>query len=144
MNKIYFAGAIRGGREDVEIYKGIIAYLCQKWEVLTEHVGDSKIHSSWETSRTEDEIYNRDINWLTSADFVVAEVSTPSLWVGFEIAKSVEHGKKTLCLYRTQDGKRLSAMIKGCPDVCTKEYVTLDDVKMIIDDFLENKLDIDF
>ncbi|MDP2104254.1 MAG: nucleoside 2-deoxyribosyltransferase [Candidatus Gracilibacteria bacterium] len=137
MKKIYFAGAIRGGREDVEIYKGIIAYLCQKGEVLTEHVGDNKIYSSGETSRTEDDIYNRDIDWLTSADFMVAEVSTPSLGVGFEIAKSVEQGKKILCLYRIQDGKRLSAMIKGCPNVCNKEYVTLDDAKIIINDFLE-------
>lgn len=135
MKKIYFAGAIRGGRDDSRIYNEIIAYLSQKWNVLTEHVGNKNIGSVWEVNRTEDEIYNRDIDWLISADFVVAEVSTPSLWVGFEIAKSVEHGKKTLCLYRTQDGKRLSAMIKGCPDVCTKEYVTLDDVKMIIDDF---------
>lgn len=136
MKKIYFAGAIRGGRDDSQIYNEIITYLSQKWNVLTEHVGNKNIGLVWEVNRTEDEIYNRDIDWLTSADFVVAEVSTPSLWVGFEIAKSVEYGKKTLCLYRTQDGKRLSAMIKGCPDVYTKEYVTLDDVKMIINDFI--------
>ncbi|MEZ4526596.1 MAG: hypothetical protein R2941_11810 [Desulfobacterales bacterium] len=39
--KIYFAGSIRGGRDDVEIYRKLIAFLKSFGQVLTEHVGDT-------------------------------------------------------------------------------------------------------
>ena len=38
--KVYFAGSIRGGREDAELYKHIIEYIQRDNSVLTEHVGD--------------------------------------------------------------------------------------------------------
>lgn len=38
--KIYFAGAIRAGLDDVTIYKALIERLRAFGEVLTEHVGD--------------------------------------------------------------------------------------------------------
>jgi hypothetical protein len=38
--KIYFAGSIRGGREDAAFYHQIIALLIEYGEVLTEHIGD--------------------------------------------------------------------------------------------------------
>lgn len=40
MNKLYFAGSIRGGREDVTLYRRIIQELGKYENVLTEHVGD--------------------------------------------------------------------------------------------------------
>ena len=41
--KFYFAGSIRAGREDVDLYKIIIDHLKTYGEVLTEHVGDYKL-----------------------------------------------------------------------------------------------------
>lgn len=40
IRRIYFCGSIRGGRDDVHIYKDIISQLGAYGEVLTEHVGD--------------------------------------------------------------------------------------------------------
>jgi hypothetical protein len=40
MKNIYFAGSIRGGRADAELYKRIIKYIQREHIVLTEHVGD--------------------------------------------------------------------------------------------------------
>ena len=37
--KIYFAGAVRAGRENQEIYRQIIEHLKKYGEVLTEHIG---------------------------------------------------------------------------------------------------------
>lgn len=37
--KVYFAGSIRGGREDVAVYKRIIDYINATDTVLTEHIG---------------------------------------------------------------------------------------------------------
>jgi hypothetical protein len=41
--KIYFAGAIRGGRDDHALHLQIIERLREYGEVLTEHVGDSRL-----------------------------------------------------------------------------------------------------
>ena len=37
---IYFCGSIRGGRDDVALYRRIIDQLKQYGDVLTEHIGD--------------------------------------------------------------------------------------------------------
>lgn len=136
MKKIYFAGSIRGGRDDVDMYKKIVDHLQSKGNVLTEHIGDAKTTSSGE-NKTDHEIYARDLDWLASADLMVAEVSSPSLGVGFEIGKAIGMNKKILCLYRTQDDRKLSAMISGCPDVTVGEYQTLEEAKTIINNFIK-------
>jgi 2'-deoxynucleoside 5'-phosphate N-hydrolase len=135
MIKIYFAGSIRGGRNDHSLYKNIIGHLQTYGEVLTEHVGQEGITPAGEVDMSDGEIFKRDIDWLSSSDVFVADVSTPSLGVGFEIAKAVELHKKILCLYRVQEEKQLSAMISGSPGVEVKEYRTFDDVKQILDVF---------
>ena len=137
MTKIYFAGSIRGGREDIEVYKKIIKYLQRSGEVLTEHIGSDKV-AEIEIKNSDNEIYKRDLELLMSCDVIVADVSNPSLGVGFEIAKAVELDKKILCLYRVQENKQLSAMIAGCPNVKVEEYITFDDIKKVIDKFLKN------
>ena len=135
--KIYFAGSIRGGRDDVGLYLQIIEHLKKYGEVLTEHVGDKNLALLGEDGVKDDYIHNRDLEWFIQSNVVVAEVTTPSLGVGYEIGRAVENQKRVLCLYRPQDGKRLSAMITGSPDVTNAEYKTLDDAKKIIDDFFE-------
>ena len=134
--KIYFAGSIRGGREHIEFYQKIIDCLRQYGEVLTEHVADDKLSEIGEKNLSDSYIYKRDLDWLTSSDVVIAEVSNPSLGVGFEIAKAVDVRKKILCLYKIQVNKRLSAMIAGCPGVKVKEYVELGDAISEIDNFM--------
>ena len=41
--KIYFAGSIRGGRVDADLYNRIITYIQRTDIVLTEHVGKSDL-----------------------------------------------------------------------------------------------------
>ena len=135
MRKIYFAGSIRGGREDHELYAKIIGYLQNFGEVLTEHVGLGNITEMGETGMSEREIYRRDIAWLTSAAVVVAEVSTPSLGVGFEIAMAAGLKKEILCLCRIRDEKRVSAMISGCPDVTVADYSSFEELLGILDNY---------
>ena len=138
MLKIYFAGSIRGGREHIDFYIGIIEYLQNFGKVLTEHVGNSSITPEGENTLTDNFIFNRDMEWLSSSDVIVAEVSNPSLGVGFEIASAIGLKKKILCLFKKQENKKLSAMIAGCPDITVKEYVELDEAKKLINDFLSD------
>jgi len=123
--KIYFAGSIRGGRQDAELYAQLIEELKKYGEVLTEHIGATEM----EAGQADEEIYAQDMQWLEQADLVVAEVTTPSLGVGYEIGQAVSMHKKVVCLYRDKERPNLSAMINGCPDVEVFAYSTLEEAK---------------
>jgi len=134
--KIYFAASIRGGRDDVELYRKIIRQLRKYGTVLTEHVGDKSLSSLGEDGPSDEYIHDRDMGWIAEADCVVAEVTTPSLGVGYEIRAAVESGKKVLCLYKPMKGRRLSAMIAGCSKVVIKPYGDFSEIIKALDECL--------
>lgn len=134
--KIYFAGSIRGGREDRELYFDIIRLLQNYGEVLTEHIADESLES--EKLLDDRAIHDRDFAWLREADYVVAEVTVASLGVGYELGRAVEWGKPVLCLYRPSEGKRLSAMIAGAENITVKEYSEIDDLDAIFQKFFRD------
>ncbi|SVD12454.1 uncharacterized protein METZ01_LOCUS365308, partial [marine metagenome] len=136
--KIYFAGAIRGGREDAQLYEKLIAYLKEKGQVLTEHIGSTDLNREGETSSKDEEIYNRDIKWLKSADIVVAEVTTPSLGVGYELGIAEKLNIPVLCLYRPEKSNRLSAMLSGNSIFTCREYTVFVEAQKWIDDFIQS------
>ena len=135
--KIYFAGSIRGGREDAALYLQIIEYLKTFGEVLTEHVGDPDLTDLGDDGPTDQYIHDRDLAWLQSADVLVAEVTSVSMGVGYEIGRAVESGKKVLCLFRPDSAKNLSAMIAGCPDLVLMYYNSLEEAKVLISKYFE-------
>jgi nucleoside 2-deoxyribosyltransferase len=135
---IYFAGSIRGGREDAKLYGELINFIKRYGTVLTEHIGDQTLTEENGEGFDSQYIYDRDLKWLGSADILIAEVSTPSLGVGFEIANAIQLEKKVLCLYNPRKGKTLSSMIAGCPQVTNVEYITIDEAKYAVDHFLKN------
>lgn len=61
------------------------------------------------------EIFQQDRAWVHEADRIVAEVTTPSLGVGYELGLAETLHKPVLCLFRPSGDKRLSAMIAGNP-----------------------------
>ena len=134
--KIYFAGSIRAGREDWEIYQELIEKMGRFGEVLTEHVGDRDLPDSGENVLPDEEIFRRDMAWLEEANVVVAEVTTPSLGVGFEIGRAELLEKPVLCLHRQKEGRRLSAMIAGNPNLRVEDYERVDQAVDLIADFL--------
>ena len=136
--KIYFAGAIRGGREDAQLYNNLISYLNEKGKVLTEHIGSTDLNWEGETSSKDEEIYYRDINWLKSADIVVAEVTSPSLGVGYELGIAEKLNIPVLCLYRPDKGNRLSAMISGNAIFTCREYTVFIEAQKCIDNFIQS------
>ena len=136
--KIYFAGSIRGGRHDVEIYSQIIEILQGYGEVLTEHLGEKDLTVVGESTLSDKQIHDRDMKWLLESDLMVAEVTNPSLGVGYEIGRAIEAEKKIICLYRESD-KKLSAMISGSKNIDTIKYYQLEDIKKSIEDILKIK-----
>lgn len=129
--KIYFAGSIRGGDQDLALYQELIEHLKSKGEVLTEHLWDKP------SELKDSEIFERDLKWIKQANVFVCEVSTPSLGVGYELAVAEKLGKKVLCLYNSNSSKKLSAMITGNEYFNVKDYADLKEALFFIDTFFE-------
>ncbi|XP_067278727.1 5-hydroxymethyl-dUMP N-hydrolase [Pseudorasbora parva] len=112
---IYFCGSIRGGRQDVNVYQRIVKKLQQFGQVLTEHVSCDSLSEKGEDGALDGDkaIHDRDLEWLIMSDVIVAEVTQPSLGVGYELGRAVAMNKRVLCLFRPSSGKVLSAMIRG-------------------------------
>ena len=135
--KIYFAGSIRGGRDEKDNYLKLINHLTTFGEVLTEHVGHKDVEKS-ELHKTDQYIFERDVEWLKLSDVMVADVMMPSLGVGYEIGFAETLGIPILCLFNPKYKKALSAMVSGNKKLICKEYNTLNEAKRILDGFLSS------
>lgn len=132
--KVYFSGSIRGGEPDRGWFQALIRHMSRHGRVLTEN---SFGYSPEEEAGLDDAvIYERDVEWLREADAVVAEVSAPSLGVGYEIAKAEEWGKPVLLLYREQPGRKPSAMLNGNKALEMLVFREEEDALNMVDRFL--------
>lgn len=108
---IYFACALTGGRKDQKVYERLVDFMLECGHVVpTAHLARSDV---MHLERVVDpaDVYQRDMAWISACDGVVAEVSTPSHGVGYEVAVALGLGKPVLCCY--QLGVAVSKMITG-------------------------------
>jgi glyoxylase-like metal-dependent hydrolase (beta-lactamase superfamily II) len=134
--KLYFAGAISAGRTDLSVYQRLVGRMhAQGHDVLSAHVADPDVLES-ERRISPREIFERDVRWIEQSDALVAEVSTPSLGVGFEYGLAVRLGKPVLCLVR--EGVFLSRMVLGnpAPNLSVVSYASEEAMVGEIDAFL--------
>jgi nucleoside 2-deoxyribosyltransferase len=137
MIKIYFCGSIRGGRELARVYQEIIDVLKDKGEVLTEHVGDKEELSKKDLHLSDRQIHDRDLQWIRESDVMVAEVTIPSLGVGYEIGRALEMGLPIICLFNANSQKKLSAMIGGSDGVEMHSYTHSAELPEVLGDFIK-------
>ncbi len=135
--KIYFACSIRGGRDDAKTYAELAQHIKANAILLTEVFADGKLTSQG-MNKPNSDIWATDVAWIHEADAIVAEVTNPSLGVGYEIAKAEEWGKPVLALFHEDGSRRLSAMIEGSPNCKTVYYETIVDAKVAIDEFIKS------
>lgn len=134
MKKVYFAGSIRGGRIDAQLYGRLIRYMQKTAIVLTEHIGSPDLNLMEQGMRDID-IYDQDTSWLRESDVVIAECSCPSLGVGYELAYSEKIGKPCHIFYdRTKT--QLSAMLTGNPYFQIHPYGCEEEIYNILDTIL--------
>lgn len=136
--KVYFSCSITGGRTEQKTYQSIVRHLEEQcWEVPTAHLAgegvldeDGKLEA-WE-------VYQRDVTWVKESDILVAEISTPSHGVGYEIAVAEFHHKPIFCCYET--GKRISKMILGNDYQFLQIYAYRSTIDLFsaLDDFLQD------
>ena len=139
MKKIYFAGSIRGGRGDKEKYKQIIDWLKQYGIVLTEHIGLDSLTSDGQIQFTEEKIYTQDTDWIRESDIVIAEVTQVSLGVGYELGFAESLNKRIVCLFNTESGKSLSAMVRGNKNLEVINYQDINEIPEILKEVFKNK-----
>ncbi|MCR4765233.1 MAG: nucleoside 2-deoxyribosyltransferase [Bacteroidaceae bacterium] len=127
MKKIYFAGSIRGGRVDADLYRRVIEYMQRSNVVLTEHVGSGKLLLTEQGRSRDAMIYDQDMAWLRESDIVIAECSCPSLGVGYELA-SAEHLSKPCHIFYDRSKTQLSAMLTGNPYFIIHPYQSEEEI----------------
>ena len=136
--EIYFGCSITGGRDQEKEYQQIVNYLIDSGhQVPTAHLSNSDV---MDLEKVVDpvEVYTRDIQWIDNCQTLVAEVSTPSHGVGYEIGYALSNKKPVLCLHKS--GIFVSKMITGNmnPLLQVKEYRSSAELPAILDEFLGN------
>src|SRR4030042_6858260 len=135
---IYFACSITGGRQDELIYQKLVATLQEYGHHVPTALLASPDVMPLEGVVSPEDVYARDVSWITECDFLLADVSTPSHGVGYEIGYALALGKRVLCLYRK--GRKVSKMILGNPHprLTIRTYDTPELAVDLLSAYLEN------
>ena len=134
---IYFSCSITGGRGDQPVYAALVDYLLERGhEVPTAILARPEVMADEGVVKPED-VYERDVRWVNGCDALIAEVSTPSHGVGYEIALALSLGKPVLCVY--EEGRRVSKMLTGNQHPCMHlgTYRNVEECLALVEEFLE-------
>ncbi len=134
---VYFACSITGGRQDQHVYQQLVAALQEYGHHVPTAILASAEVMPLEGVVVPEDVYARDVAWIKACDFLLAEVSTPSHGVGYEIGYALALGKRVLCLHR--EGIKVSKMILGNPDpqLTVRSYQTPDQAVSLLTAYLE-------
>lgn len=135
MIKVYFAGSIRGGRIDADLYGRMIRHMQKTATVLTEHVGSPHLNLM-EQGKKDKDIYDQDTAWLRESDVLIGECTCPSLGVGYELAYAESKGIPCHIFY-DRSKTQLSAMLTGNPYFHIHPYETEEEIYPAIDKILQ-------
>lgn len=134
---IYCAGPIRGNKTFQQNYIQIVQIV----EALG-HSALSEISSKFGSSipLSAKQIYSRDVKWLDGSKLMIAEVSGPSLGVGFEVAYALFKKKIPVLAVYHESAEQISSMIIGCtdPKLQMQKYIDVDDLRKKINEFINN------
>lgn len=135
---VYFACSITGGRRDELIYQKLVTSLQRNGHHVPTALLASPDVMPLEGVVSPEDVYARDVRWITECDFLLAEVSTPSHGVGYEIGYALSLGKRVLCLYR--QGCKVSKMILGNPhpQLTVHPYESPEQAVQLLASYLEN------
>ena len=133
---IYCAGPIKGDTTFQKFYLEIIDFI--ESEGHTPLAGISADLTST-IPLTDKQVYKRDLKWIDGSKMMIAEISGPSLGVGFEIAYAVYQKKMPVLALFNDTVKNVSAMITGCDSnlVTVTKFRDTEDLKEIIRSYIK-------
>jgi len=133
--RIYFSCSITGGRGDQPAYAALVRHLLDAGhDVLTAHLASADLQGQ-EGGMEPEAVYLRDTAWVRECDAVIAEVSTPSHGVGYEIAYALERAKPVLCCFRRD--ATVSRMLTGNRELALAPYEGLPELLAGAEGFLD-------
>jgi hypothetical protein len=135
---LYFSCSLTGGRDYEPIYAAIVDHLLgEGHDVPTAHLAHPEV-MDLEKIVDPGDVFQRDIAWIQACDAIIAEVSTPSHGVGYEIAFALGLQKPVLCCH--QEGVPVSKMLTGndTPGIMVRAYREPQHALEIINAFLHS------
>jgi nucleoside 2-deoxyribosyltransferase len=135
---IYCAGPIKGDKQFQSFYKEIIKYINSLGHTALSELNE-KFKSAFPLNDIQ--IFKRDIKWMESSEFIIAEATAASTGVGFEVAYALYNLKKPVLVLCKNGEKSVSAMISGCNSeiLTVKNYSNVEDLKTIISKYINEK-----
>jgi nucleoside 2-deoxyribosyltransferase len=138
--RIYLACTVRGDRRGVAAGRAICDQLQRLGhDVLTTHLLADNVDVA-ESALSEEEVYRRDFDWLTSCDLLVAEASGSSYGVGFEVGYILGRaditGQRVVVLYDAARRDAISRLVTGNrdPNCTTVAYRSIDELIAFIEE----------
>src|SRR5216110_2809256 len=122
--QIYLACTVRGDRGGVLAGRAICQRLQEHGhDVLTAHLLDDDVDRK-EAVLSEQQVYRRDLEWLSTCDVLIAEASGSTYGVGFEVGYVLGRARKTeqrvFLVYNEARRHAISRLITGnCDSACT-------------------------
>ena len=140
--KIYLACTVRGDRGAISALREVADVIEQMGHtVLTRHLLDDGVDDA-ESLLTERDVFLRDMDWLVSADLVIADASGSSYGVGFEVGyvlgRSAATQQRVLLLFDEARRASISRLIIGTehPSCTTYSYRSAHDLMPFVSRFL--------
>ncbi len=125
--KIYFAASLTNRILEINFYKKIVTYLENYGKIVNPHIANYDKLEKGNYSAKEKHDY--DIKKLEEADVVIAEITAPSLGVGYEIGRMIKSGKPILGIYNLEKTKKVSPMFSGSEKIEICSYENFNDLK---------------
>lgn len=113
--KVYFAASISGKQKYEENYRKIVLVLNSLgYKLVSNHVLETEFEKVKDSSDRElVKHYKRTLKNISNSDFVVAEVSAPTIGIGHEITIAIEKGKPVVVLL--VEGSLTPQILKAIP-----------------------------
>ncbi len=135
--KIYFSGSIYGGRQKLQTYKILVEKLQKYGEVLNPEVADSQVIEK-EKNVTDESIFKKLEQKLNQADIIFAELTVPSLGVGYELGYADSHNKKIIGIYDKTAVQKITTMVRGNKRIKVIPYTDIYEIIDNLGSILEN------
>lgn len=135
---IYFSGSIYGGRQKLEAYKKLVKELAKFGKVLNEEVADDNVLIS-EESVSDNDVFESLVDRLKRADLVFAEVTVPSLGVGYEIGYADKTNKRIICVYDKTVTPKLTTMLRGNNRLKIIPYTNINEIINNLENILKEE-----
>ena len=133
--KIYVSGSIYGGTQKIDTYKILIEELEKYGEVLDKEIADPNTIAN-EVYQKDEDIFNDLEEKLIIADVLIAEVSIPSLGVGYELGFADKHNKKIIAIYDKNYTPKVTTMIRGNKRIKLIPYQRIEEITNNLDKLL--------